>query len=293
MRSPRVVVGFHHFGHVAGKFAYSLARAVAYEGGRILSVVELPSPYTDQARNQIVERFLLTDAQYLLMVDADIEFEKDAISKTMWVAQNFNADVVWGNYALGNFANSLFSRDDKSDYAVAMFNLNPNMVYENVYCGGTGWCLSDRRILEKLKTSLAPDPWPWFGRDMVSGTGDQEGKTVRLGEDMTFGKRVFYAGGKQVGYTGIFLVHHKMQPMVPHFMSDIATELGTAVHEMNTGAGGNGTPAGMRLVEREKDVAGGDASPAVEGAGDAGLQPKSPSNGRCELGEGQLTLPLG
>lgn len=196
---------------------------MAYEGNRIASVIELPSPYTDEARNKIVETFLASPpVDFLLMVDADIEFERDAISKTMWIAQNTGADVVWGNYSLGSFTNSLYVRDpDGSDLAIFLENLKPNMVYENIYAGGTGWCLITRKVLEEMREKCE-GPWFWFARDIIK---DENGKEIRMGEDLTFGKRVFSLGRKQVGYTGIFLVHHKLHATAPQFMEPIAAEL--------------------------------------------------------------------
>lgn len=236
MRSPYVVIGFHHFGMVTGKFAYCLARAVAYEGNRIKSVINYPSPYTDEARNKIVETFLAFPEQidYLLMMDADMDFEKDAISKTMWIAQNTDADVVWGNYALGTFSNSLFAKDpDGSDLAAPLDELKPNKIYENIYAGGTGWCLMNRKILQKMK-EVYPGPWYWFERDIIK---DQSGKEIKLGEDLSFGRRVSkIEGAKQVGYTGNFLIHHKLHPTVPQFMEPIAEELGIGMnHNFNPG----------------------------------------------------------
>lgn len=225
MRSPHVVVGWHDWGITTGIFTYCLARAVAYEGGRIKACVRHQSPYTEEARNKVVETFLsLPYADYLLMVDADIEFEKDAISKTMWVAQNFDADVVWGNYALSSFSNSVFGKDPEgTELAVAMDNLNPNMIYHNVYGGGTGWCLMKRSLLEEMKEKY-PGPWHWFERDVVK---DQAGKEVKMGEDLSFGRRVWNMGKKQIAYTGIFLVHNKNTATVPQFMAPVAAELGT------------------------------------------------------------------
>jgi hypothetical protein len=204
-----------------------LARAVAFEGGRIKSCIDLPSPYTDEARNKIVEAFLATpsDPTYLLMLDADIEFEKDAISKTMWIAQNHDADVVWGNYALGTFSNSLFGKDSESDLAIPLEDLKPNMIYHDVYGGGTGWCLMDRRILLRMRDEC-PGPWHWFNRDVIMGV---EGKEVHMGEDLCFGKRVTALGGKQIGYTGIFLIHHKLHGTIPQFMQGLAQAEGHTV----------------------------------------------------------------
>jgi hypothetical protein len=218
---------------VTGKFAYCLARAVSYEGGRIKSVVQYPSPYTDEARNKIVEVFLAfpEQAEYLLMVDADMDFEKDAVSKTMWIAQNTEADVVWGNYALGTFSNSLFAKDPEgTEFAAPLDELKPNKIYENIYAGGTGWCMMKRDLLVKMKDKFPP-PWHWFERDIITGT---DGKLVKMGEDLSFGKRVAsMEGTKQVGYTGNFLVHHKLHPTVPQFMSPIAEELGLSVNNQS------------------------------------------------------------
>lgn len=227
IQPAHVVVGFHSFGHVVSKFCYSLCRALAYEGGRIKSVIEYQSPYTDDARNKIVQAFLaMPFCDYLLMVDGDMEFEKDAISKTMWVAQHRQAEVVWGNYSLGNFNNSIFSKDPGSDMAVAEQALAPGKIYEDgVYGGGTGWCLMSRVLLEDMKERFA-GPWHWFDRDTLI---DEKGNPVKYGEDLTFGRRVWQMGRKQVGYTGINLIHHKMHATVPMFM---APEQRNEVHKM-------------------------------------------------------------
>jgi hypothetical protein len=223
-RSPHVVIGFHSWGLVSSKFAYALARACAYEGGRIASCIEIQSPYTDDARNRIVDRFLSMKPgpEYLMMVDGDIEFEKDAISKTMWIAQHYDADVVWGNYSLGSFSNSLFAKDETTELAIGLENLNPDKVYEGIYGGGTGWCLMNRRLLTEMKEQF-PGPWYWFDRDVVKGA---EGEDIKLGEDLSFGRRAWKMNAKQVGYTGVFLIHHKMHPTAPQFMQGIAAQAG-------------------------------------------------------------------
>jgi hypothetical protein len=59
-------------------------------------------------------------------------------------------------------------------------------------------------------------PWNWFDRETLL---DEKGKPVKYGEDLTFGKRVWEMGRKQVGYTGINLIHHKMHATVPVFMA--------------------------------------------------------------------------
>lgn len=220
MQSSNVVVGYHHWGQVDGIFAWCLARAVAHEGGRIRYVIQLASPYTDEARNKLVEEFLADPSkpEFFLMVDGDIEFEKDAISRTMFIADAYDAQVVWGNYMLGGMTNSLFMRDPtgETDLACAMTDLKPGTVYGGIYGGGTGWCLMRRGLLEKMR-DVYGDPWPWFGRDDLE---DKQGKIIKMGEDLTFGRRVWYLGETQVGYTGLKLLHRKTNPMCPPFMAD-------------------------------------------------------------------------
>lgn len=228
-RSPHVVVGWHDTGNVDGKFCYCLARAVAYEGARIKSCIRWPGPYCEEARNKIVEQFLkLPPVEYLLMMDADIDFEKDSISKTMIIADGTGADVVWGNYALGTFSNSLFIKDPEgSDYAMPLDNLEPGKVYNDIYGGGTGWVLMRRSLLERMEKEC-PGPWHWFDRDIINEP--DTGKPYKMGEDLCFGRRVYnMKDTKQVGYTGCFLVHNKKHPTVPQFMNPIAEQLGLSM----------------------------------------------------------------
>lgn len=232
-RSAHVVLGWHDTGFVDGKFAWCVARAVGYEGNRIKSIIRYPSPYTDEARGKIVETFLaLPEPEYLLMMDADIDFEKDAVSKTMMIAEGTGADVVWGNYALGTFSNSLFIKDPEgSDYASPIENLEPGKVYENLYGGGTGWVLMRRGLLERMKEEC-PGPWYWFDRDVI--IEPKTGKPFKMGEDLSFGRRVYnMKDTKQVGYTGVFLVHNKKHPTAPQFMEPIAKELGISMNNQS------------------------------------------------------------
>ena len=227
MKPPYVAVGFHTFGFVQTKFTMSLLKASSYEGTRIAGFLDVTGPYTDEARNRIVEAFLSgTNAEYLLMVDADIEFDRDAITKTVMVAETTKADVVWANYVLGNFSPSLFYKDENSFFGTPVPNLEPNQIYHGIYAGGTGWCLMRRGILEKMKTEYAA-PWHWFDRDVIDSLKEPK-VPMKMGEDMTFGKRVWELGGTQVGYTGITLIHHKNFPHVPKFMAEAISE-GTTI----------------------------------------------------------------
>lgn len=229
MIPPRVAIGYHSWGLVSDRFAWSLARSCAYSGNKIQGVLPpVRSPYTDEARNQIVAQYLgmVDRPKYLLMLDGDIEFLADSVDKTINIAEHHNADVVWGNYALGDGRNSIFTTDvvQGTEFALGLEKLNVNYVYRPVYAGGTGWVLMKGDLLQKMRVECE-GPWYWFARDVIT---DHEGKVAKMGEDLTFGKRAHSLGAVQIGYTGLFLQHWKMIPLVPDYLKDMAPQMGFA-----------------------------------------------------------------
>jgi hypothetical protein len=210
--SPRVVVGFHSWGSVPPRFAFALARACAYEGNKIAGVIPVQSPFLEDARNQIVKLFLeqFPDAQYLLQVDADIEFPSDAIGKSIYIISMLEQEVLYGCYALGDGRNSIFSDTDDSEL-FRMIDVQGPATYLNIRGGGTGWMLARREALEKIK-EFYPGPNHWFGRDPVK---DEKGEVTYLGEDLTFGLRCRSLGIKQAGTSQLALLHYKERAIIP------------------------------------------------------------------------------
>ncbi len=200
--------------------------SIRYEGTKFAGLIHRQGPYVDEARNQIVEEFLrLPYGDFLLMVDADIEFPEDSLTRTLFIAESLDVKVVWGNYALGHAGNSIFAKDAQTDMFVPLGNLTKLGVYRGIAGGGTGWLLIHRSVLTQMK-EVFPGPWHWFGREVVP---DKDGKNVILGEDLTFGLRCHKLGVEQVGYTGLMLVHHKLKGTVPDFMEEWAAQTGYSV----------------------------------------------------------------
>lgn len=215
---PRVVVGFHSYGAVHPRFSYSLARACAYEGNKIAGVIPVIGPLLEDCRNRVIENFLVSypEADYLLMVDADVEFPSDAIGKSLFIMRYFAHDVLYGNYALGDGRNSIFVRSANSEL-FTMIEVTGDQTYLGIGGGGTGWLLASREVLTKMQETY-PKPFVWFGRDIVS---DEKGDLVALGEDLTFGRRVGALGFKQMGTSQIALLHYKERPIIPKAMIDL------------------------------------------------------------------------
>ena len=219
MGMPRIYIGFHSYGICPTSFAVDLARLMRYSGTIIPAALHEKSCYVDSARNKLVRAFLSqTDGTHLMMMDVDMSFEPDAVLKTFNIMQSLGLDAVYGNYSLGNGANSIFGPpENASQEAAVRVNLEPNKVYTDIVTGGTGWLLMSRQLLERMEKEC-DGPWHWFARDVTTDGKD------RRGEDITFGLRMYRMSPrpKIAGITTVLLGHEKTQKYFPNFMSGVA-----------------------------------------------------------------------
>jgi hypothetical protein len=299
--SPKLIIGYHTFGSVESSFSLSLAKAVRYCGSFISHVYAWPGPYVVEARNRLLQHLLETGAHAMLMIDADEEFLPENVLKTWAVASLTGADIVWGNYALGDFRNSIFEaaplekQEKGSVVPQVMFDLEPNMIYENVLAGGTGWLYVTREAALKMKEAYKDDPWPWFNRDKIKLLPEEIGKhslpndsnEVRGGEDVCFGLRASRIGLKQIGYTGLVMTHIKKKRTAPAFMAPYMKAHGGMDRDVLFG---KTTPL-PKKKEKEDEV----AEDSTEGPReDHGHHDPGQGSGSLDKEGGtQLELPLG
>lgn len=223
MAVPRIIVGFHSTGTCPTLFAMDLSRAMRYSGTIVPLAIHEQGCYVDSARNKIVRQFLAMrpeDATHLLMLDVDLSFSPDAFLKTHHIFASTGADVLYGNYALGNSGNSVFGPpENAANEAAVLVKLVPNQVYSDIGTGGTGWVMMSRAILERMQKECT-GPWHWFDRDLTAAKDDKRG------EDVTFGLRLWKMDPRPKVYatTHILLRHLKTQPFIPDFMTKVAEE---------------------------------------------------------------------
>lgn len=240
MRAPRLVVGWHDVGTTHGAFTQAMINMAMYSGRMLYGTIREVGPYVTQSRNIVVDKFLRTGGDYLLMVDADEEFPPDSLYRTLAAYQMSGADILFGNYALGDFSPSFFKLTDGVQVPQKISNdsLKPCMVYE-IDAGATGWLFASRDAFIKIADAFPDDPWKWFNHDLCSTDGTEDAKDhllnsaleLRLGEDISFCQRARSVGLKIVGYTGILIVHNKNQPMLCDFMREYAEEAGLDLEE--------------------------------------------------------------
>jgi hypothetical protein len=281
--SPTIILGYHTTGSVESSFAISVAKAVRYCGSFISHVYPWEGPYVVEGRNRLLDHLVQSKKHAMLMLDADIEFLPENILKTWAVASLTGADIVWGNYALGDFRNSLFqpATEEMQEQGLVipgvMFDLQPNMIIEGVVAGGTGWLYVTRTAAEKMKEAYKDDPWPWFNRDIMQlREGDinlwslaNEKREVRSGEDITFGLRAWKLGLVQVGYTGLVNAHIKKKKTAPAFMQPYIAAHGLGDDLLY----GKSVPAEKKETSNESaegDICSADSAGETNGCADVG-----------------------
>ena len=201
-----VLIGYISPGEVRVEFASTLTNVVAYSMSNGIPVVgtlpRMSGPRIASARNKLVESFLASQAEWLLMVDTDMTMPADVLERFLSVAHPEKAPMVGGLcYGRGmeglfptiyHWNGSNFSRSEGFD---------PDTL---VSCDGTGAaCLFvHRSVFEKVAEHFDP-PFTWFQEGLLLN-GDQE-----IGEDMAFCMRVRSLDIPIFVHTGIPFGHVK------------------------------------------------------------------------------------
>jgi hypothetical protein len=275
-QAPRVVVAYHTTGLTHSGFTRSLAHSLIYEGARVEDVVECVSPYVVEARNALVVKYLKRyRGLYLLMVDADIEFPEDAITRSVVAAAANDIPLLCGAYVQGSGDHAVFVQHEGTGLFSHPISLQPGVLYRNMYAGGTGWMLIRRDVLEAMERAF-PDPYQWFDRDVVEfdpanpacadlvNNLTSSGGKARLGEDTSFCRRAHALGYEVAVHTGLELIHHKSKGTVHRDFAPLFTDRPDVVFL-----------GGQVEIEENSDSngAGGDPSLLRRGQGDSAGQP--------------------
>lgn len=206
-----VFIGNISPGHVSTRFADSLLRTVGYDrfhGNRIAGwlLVEC-SANVSTGRNEVVERFLASPAQWLVQIDSDMIWQPDAIHRLLEVAdpaerpivgglcfaQDGDTGIIWPTLfdIAGTEEQVEFLRwDEWEDGAVLP-----------VSSTGAAFLLTHRSVLEAIRDQGFSKAYPWFQERELGG--------LRSGEDTTFCIRAGLVGAKVYVHTGVTIGHIK------------------------------------------------------------------------------------
>lgn len=207
----------------------ALMRYDAYNEQHIMGVlggeIAMQSgPRIAEIRHQMVEKFLFNDlyanSEWLLMVDADMTFEPDLVSRLMEEADHDEVPILGGlafagGHAGGRAYPTIYEEytDDDGDVGVRPVDDYPRN--RLVKCGATGGgCLLVHRTVYQRMARPYPNgyatwkdgrknPYPWF----VEGQTDPKGRP--LGEDVVFCRKARGMGIPTHVHTGVKLGHVK------------------------------------------------------------------------------------
>lgn len=166
-----------------------------------------PSSLLASTRNKACGWFLgHAEYRWLWFLDADIEIERDTLSKLLDVADQDEdgLTVVTGHYwgfASDGGLESVWAQMGEDGKRFRLTEL-PSEYPAELVGTGAGCLLISRSVLEIVSARHRDDPYRWFGHDLD--------ENARLGEDYTFCYRALEAGFKVLGVDAP-VKHHKLQ----------------------------------------------------------------------------------
>jgi len=204
-----VAVGYCYGQEVASGFCNSLAGLIAHEltaGAHLRTLLPVYSGVNiSSGRNEIVQQFLAGDAEWLLMLDADMTFDRFIVEQLVEAADAETAPIV-GALAFGVSDGELFPtlysmvEEDGGPQTIRFLDFPENEMFQ-VVGTGAACVLIHRRVLRAIADKEFSHAYPWFQEGEIRGS--------RVSEDMTFMLRAGQLGFPVFVHTGISVGHQK------------------------------------------------------------------------------------
>lgn len=208
-----VVVGYVHPVDVSSYFHDSLFELLMHDingprqitggGGRIS---HYSSANICNARNGVVRKFLdQTNAEWLWLVDADMQFPPDTLERLMDAAESAQVPIV-GGLCFGTDEDGLFAtlydlmKDGDGPPHMIRYHAWPVDAMFRVTATGAACLLVHRGVLLAMRERF-PEPFPWFSEGVLGG--------APLGEDIRFCLNAGAMGFPVHVHTGIEIGHAK------------------------------------------------------------------------------------
>lgn len=188
-RGPRIAVCIPTHDQVSAYTMYDLSGmlmqtgATAVADGTIdaIGLYMVPGTYVHRAREQLAEAALKADADYILWVDADMRFPRDALMRLL----AHNKDVVGINYSKrglpAEFVASKHIDWEKDEESEKLVTASDSTGLEEVDAMGMGLVLMRTHVFNQIA-----DERPWFWYEMKD--------YGHVGEDVYFCKLLQDAG---------------------------------------------------------------------------------------------------
>lgn len=203
---PKVIVGIASGSFVNTEFAVSLADITAYLSPvyDYTGLINIQGSLIDDARNQIVKQFLLTDADYLVMFDTDLKFEINTIDNLVKMLETtgYKLGSGWYNIRVGNTkVPTIFHfLDDTTSRTNFIHEDTPEYIQADA--GPSGCMIIHRSVLEAMREV---DPHVFFKFENIKG--------MQATEDIYFCKQAKKLGFDFIVSRDTQCLHYKVQPL--------------------------------------------------------------------------------
>lgn len=216
-RPPGVAIAYISPGQVSHYFVESLTKTIllGYQQGWLTNILpEWSSANVSAARNTVTDRFLDTDSgEWLLWVDSDMQWDADAVTDLLAVADRDERPIVSG-LCFGNSGDAMYPtiymgyRTDDGQFTTVRVRDYPRDTLLRVAATGAAFLLVHRRVLQAMREharasgSSFDRAFPYFAESAGNGKP--------VGEDITFCIRAGAWLGVPVHvHTGVRIGHHK------------------------------------------------------------------------------------
>jgi hypothetical protein len=208
----KVCIGIVNNGSINSQLVIDLIAIARESRSRFDSIIQVNNiGLTTKSRNVVVLSYLKqTEAEWLLLVDADEQLTLEAFHKLCDAAHDKERKVVSGLVfaQFGDDTNGLrpvptIYRQIEGAGLQAMDDYPLDSVIP-ISASGTGCLLIHRSVLEAMRENASPNmgtQWCWFFEGAIDGT--------YFGEDILFSKRLGAMGVQMYAHTGAILKHSK------------------------------------------------------------------------------------
>lgn len=197
---------------------YRLLQEDARDRQEVTGYTHASCGYIPASRNVLMEKFLESTAEWMLMLDWDVTFTTQDVYTLLDAADPVRRPIIGGTYVTYMGPENLLrpcwlalpqTEDGFGYHPVNEFEVG--RIYE-LATVGMGFTLIHRSVGEAMEKAHADDPWHWFGHDQINES--------RTGEDLTFCSRARALGFKSFGHGGVLLGHTKACELHPADMHD-------------------------------------------------------------------------
>lgn len=215
----RITIGYIHNGWVRSNFMMSAFRFAMQDSAdrKVFHALrEYCGLYVHQNRNALVREFLEDkDSNWLLCVDADIEFDFDIPYKLLDAADPKKRPIVSAlyftyvgeNYMLESDIVPLWSHYTEGKGFEVVKQVYSDEVQKIDGCG-FGCVLIHRSVFEKFQEHYEKVD-TWFAHDLANA----HGQDFRMGEDYSFCKRAMSLDIPIYGCGSAVVTHFKLTPL--------------------------------------------------------------------------------